>query len=656
MNRRSSPSIVAGNKRTKPHAHTSNARDASLPHPPLSPQESVKRRRTDHRPQPPPAQNEQSPKPNTTAVPHTPPKHAATSAYPQAVNAGLFADCCALVVPRDISRVRLRLMRELWVERGGELASALSDKVNIIIAAVDKRQLLEHLKVEELPPGVTVVLPEWISACINQNSLLDAADVAPRGPPKPLPHPSQPAALVEDPVAVDSDSDATDILATEDVACTENKPAVEQPAKNDEVETIPLSESSDPPQAKLDAQSLFDQIIQDMRSGGVRGVTGDAEGSDSDDDGSQVTSADGSSILPDNQDRKPPRWQNKFLCMQSNGRKNLDEANKNAELTDLLNVLYERHDAEGDHFRALSYRKAIAALKRHPKTVENGAEARKINGVGAKIADKIDEIIATGRLQKAEEIPESEPVLQLFRGIHGCGAKTAQKWYAQGHRTLQDLESKANLSHNQALGVKYYDDLQLKMPRAEAAAIGNYVNKTLAESFDPKFQCIIMGSFRRGRPMCGDVDMIVTHPDGRSHSGILAKLLPAMRKIEGLLVADLHLNSFSAGYQDTDTYMGICKLPGGTGIHRRLDIWTVPWDEMGSALLHFTGNDIFNRSMRALAGKKNMRLSQHGLFANVTRGKQRAKIMDGVRIASRTEEEIFEALGVPYRPPEERDV
>ncbi|KAJ3175762.1 hypothetical protein HDU87_005755 [Geranomyces variabilis] len=652
---------MAGGKRTLPQANTINAKDTTPSHPRLLPQENVKRRRTDLRPGPAPPQNEPSLEAKkTAAVPRTPPKHATTSPSHHVINSSLFANCCALVVPRDISRVRLRLMRELWVERGGELASALNDKVNIIIASVDKPQILEHLKLEALPSGVTVVLPEWISACINQNSLLDAADVAPRSPPKPV---SQPATVVEDPdtqTAVDSDSDATDILIAEDVACPEGKPAVEQPAKDDnEVETISLPSSLNKSEvAKFDAQSLFDEIIQDMRSGGISGLAADAESSDSEDDGSQADaqSSSQSSIPASSSEKKPPRWQNKFLCMQSNGRKNLDEANKNAELTDLLNVLYERHDAEGSHFRALSYRKAIAALKRHPKTVDSGAEARKINGIGAKIADKIDEIIATGRLQKAEEIPESEPVLQLFRGIQGCGAKTAQKWYAQGYRTLQDLQSKATLSHNQALGVKYYDDLQLKMPRAEAAAIGDYVIRTLSESFDPKFQCMIMGSFRRGRPMCGDVDMIVTHPDGRSHSGILAKLLPALRKNEGLIVADLHLNSSSAGYQDTDTYMGICKLPGGTGIHRRLDIWTVPWDEMGSALLHFTGNDIFNRSMRALAGKKHMRLSQHGLFANVTRGKQRAKIIDGVRIASRTEEEIFEALGVPYRPPEERDV
>ncbi|KAJ3151894.1 hypothetical protein HDU86_006026 [Geranomyces michiganensis] len=628
-----------------PRTNAIDETDASLLHASASLDRGAKRRKL-----PVPVQNVQ--RPNSPPIPRTPPSgHAANPpSSSQAINTKLFASCCALLVARDISRVRLRLMRELWVERGGTFAKALDSSVNTIISALDTPQLCKHLKIVTVPPGVIVALPEWISACINHNSLLDADAVGPRNPPE-----IHPIILEEAESQCHSDSDATDIVATDDVVSTES---VSEGAENDvQIESNSALETSPAPKALKRDESLLNEIIQDMLSGGSKNYADNAEGSDGEsNDGTPVTEPSQPSLSQSGSPKqKPPKWQDKFLCMQSNGRKNLDDANKNAELTDLLNILYERHDAEGDHFRALSYRRAIAALKRHPKTVESGAEARKINGIGAKIADKIDEIIATGRLRKAEEIPESEPVLQLFRGIHGCGAKTAQKWYSLGYRTLQDLQDKANLTHNQALGIKYYDDIQQKMPRAEAAAIGEYVIKSLAD-LDPKFQCMIMGSFRRGRPMCGDVDMIVTHPDGRSHIGILPKLLAALRRIEGLLVADLHVNSFSSGYEETNTYMGICRLPGGSGIHRRLDIWTVPWLEMGSALLHFTGNDIFNRSLRALAAKKHMRLSQHGLFANVTRGKQRTNIMEGVRIASRTEEEIFEALGVPYRAPEERDV
>jgi DNA polymerase/3'-5' exonuclease PolX len=80
-----------------------------------------------------------------------------------------------------------------------------------------------------------------------------------------------------------------------------------------------------------------------------------------------------------------------------------------------------------------------------------------------------------------------------------------------------------------------------------------------------------------------------------------------------------------------------------------IDLFMVPYNEMGAALLSYTGNDIFNRSMRLLARKKKMCLNQHGLFMNVSRGRDGVKYSEGKIIAQRTEKEMFDALGVPWR-------
>jgi DNA polymerase IV len=80
----------------------------------------------------------------------------------------------------------------------------------------------------------------------------------------------------------------------------------------------------------------------------------------------------------------------------------------------------------------------------------------------------------------------------------------------------------------------------------------------------------------------------------------------------------------------------------------------VPEEEMGAALIYFTGNDIFNRSMRLLASKKGMRLNQRGLYADVMRGKNREKITEGTLLEGKSEKKIFEILGVPWRAPTER--
>ena len=104
---------------------------------------------------------------------------------------------------------------------------------------------------------------------------------------------------------------------------------------------------------------------------------------------------------------------------------------------------------------------------------------------------------------------------------------------------------------------------------------------------------------------------------------------------------------------DGSKWHGVSRLPNG--VHRRIDLLLVPWKERGAALIYFTGNDIFNRSLRLLASKKGMGLNQRGLFKDTLRGPGRVRLTRGMCIASESEEEIFQILGVPWRPPELRN-
>jgi DNA polymerase lambda len=71
-------------------------------------------------------------------------------------------------------------------------------------------------------------------------------------------------------------------------------------------------------------------------------------------------------------------------------------------------------------------------------------------------------------------------------------------------------------------------------------------------------------------------------------------------------------------------------------------------------LLYFTGSDYFNRSMRLFAEKKGFTLSDHGL-ARVGKAKGE-KVAKGMGIPCETEEDVFKALGLPYKTPAERDI
>ena len=101
-------------------------------------------------------------------------------------------------------------------------------------------------------------------------------------------------------------------------------------------------------------------------------------------------------------------------------------------------------------------------------------------------------------------------------------------------------------------------------------------------------------------------------------------------------------------------YLGVCKLPKKDSKHRRLDIIVVPPQERACAIMYFTGSAHFNRSMRLLATKMGMSLSEHALVENVVRCR-REKMNQGSVVPTPTEESIFERLGLPYRAPHERN-
>ncbi|XP_034717403.1 DNA polymerase lambda isoform X2 [Etheostoma cragini] len=289
----------------------------------------------------------------------------------------------------------------------------------------------------------------------------------------------------------------------------------------------------------------------------------------------------------------------------------------------------------------------VSDQARQEETID--MEACQIPGIGKRMADKIDEIMESGHLRKLDHLGEAVPVLELFTNIWGAGVKTAQLWYQQGFRTLEDIRTKAHLSNTQKIGLKHYDDFLDRMPREEAAAIEKVVRDAV-QAIDPGLLAIACGSYRREKATCGDVDILISHPDGKSHKGVFSKVLQSLHD-SGFLTDDLVSHEENG---EQKKYMGVCHLPGPGHRHRRLDIIVVPYNEFACALMYFTGSAHFNRSMRALAKTKKMSLSEHSLNKDVVRHGS-LKVYNGTSFATPTEKDVFSLLGIPYRQPHERD-
>lgn len=358
---------------------------------------------------------------------------------------------------------------------------------------------------------------------------------------------------------------------------------------------------------------------------------------------------------------KNGNWQDKFACMKS-GTKDAAPGNPNTETIAILQSMCDHYTRNKEHWRITAYRRAISALRQQPTKILTSSQAKEIPGIGDRLADKIEEIVNTGRLRRLEaaEKEPSHEVRELFLKVYDVGLQTADKWIAQGHRTLDDLLERANLSKNQRIGVDHFDDLNTRIPRAEVEALGNHV-KRIAHGVDSRVELLIGGSYRRGSDSSGDIDFIIT----KKGTTASADLGPFLDELVGTLMEEGFLTvGLATSRSDTgNKWHGCCVLPreefpGDKAeykpIWRRIDFLLVPETEFGAALLYFTGNDLFNRSMRLLADKKGMCLNQRGLFRGVIRGPGRVKYNDGELVEGRDEKKIFEALGVQWREPHER--
>ena len=94
-----------------------------------------------------------------------------------------------------------------------------------------------------------------------------------------------------------------------------------------------------------------------------------------------------------------------------------------------------------------------------------------LNGIGAKIAEKIDEILATGKLSKLENSLKDERLTALtqLERVYGVGPVFAKKLYDEhGVRNLSDLLAHQELLNDkQVIGLKYVVDFETKVPREE---------------------------------------------------------------------------------------------------------------------------------------------------------------------------------------------
>ena len=303
--------------------------------------------------------------------------------------------------------------------------------------------------------------------------------------------------------------------------------------------------------------------------------------------------------------------------------------------------------------------------------------------------------------------------LRELQTVHGIGGTTAEKLYNIGMRTVNDLQINEEwlpLTREQRVYLQYYHELQQRIPRSEVYDIYTYV-RNVVNKIDPQIQITICGSYRRGNHDTGDIDLVCTHPNpsqfdyennitfkstnsplasftmpdnstrqSTQHNNIdtsnnmsfrrvlLEEIVHRLKESNPPLITDdlKSVHSVSSykkksaiiyhnvmSHSQHDAYLGICQLPSTsntTYLHRRLDIIMYDSAAYPMAILGWTAQTEYNRSLRLLSDKKYaLLLSDHSItpFKRINGG----RLAVGASISVQCSSDIYNVLSLPYTLP-----
>jgi DNA polymerase (family 10) len=268
-----------------------------------------------------------------------------------------------------------------------------------------------------------------------------------------------------------------------------------------------------------------------------------------------------------------------------------------------------------------------------------------IDGIGKSSAQKIVEFAAQGTVTELEKLRASVPDgLREVMKVPGLGPKTVRRlWQEAEIESIEDLEAAIDDGRLEALprmGRKTIDNIRESIDFMKTAGDRRRLGTAMpiAERLVAAMQAIpgvrkvaYAGSLRRGQETIGDLDLLVTTTDPTAAS----EAFRTQSGVTKILVAGETKSSV--------------RLEDGI----QVDLRVVPEEVWGAALMYFTGSKDHNVALRERAIGRGLRLNEYGLFPDD--GEDGPPQQRGVTaIASATETEIYEALDLPWIPPELR--
>ncbi len=312
---------------------------------------------------------------------------------------------------------------------------------------------------------------------------------------------------------------------------------------------------------------------------------------------------------------------------------------KNKELADIFDKWADILEFMGDnpyHIRA--YRNAARLIRDLSEDIEVLAKEGKLSqlpGIGQRLQAKILEFLRTGKIEEFERLKQQVPdTIFTLLDIPGVGPKTVKLLYEKlGVRSIEDLKRAIERGDLLKLpgfgpkkvekikkGIELYEKSGGRILLGVAVFIADRIVSQLKEHSAVE-RISVCGSTRRMKETVGDIDILAS---GKNNLEIIEAFvnLPNVKEV---------------------LWKGTKKATVIVEEGEQVDLRVIEPDSYGAALQYFTGSKAHNIHLRTICLKLGYKLNEYGLF----KGEE--------RIAGKTEEEIYSALGMDTPPPEIRE-
>jgi DNA polymerase (family X) len=314
----------------------------------------------------------------------------------------------------------------------------------------------------------------------------------------------------------------------------------------------------------------------------------------------------------------------------------------NYQAASLFSTIGDMLEVKGESsFRYNAYREAarqLEALSEDLGTLTTEGRLREIPGVGEAIAKKIEELVLTGRLQYFERLKaEVPPTLIDLLQIPGLGPRKIQVLRRElGVGSISDLHAAleagrvrdlpgmgAKTEQRLLAEVARWEQRSLRTPIGIARPAADDVVRLIRSSCPSVVAIEPAGSLRRWCDTIGDVDFVCASERPEEVLDCFVAL-PAVKEVLG---------------------HGGTKASVLTFQNLQMDLRVVSPASYGAVLQYFTGSKAHNVKLRTLAQRRGLTLNEYGLNEEAS----------GRLVAGATEEEIYQALGMAWVPPEMRE-